>query len=61
MTQQELIDELAGVMREGNMNADIVMLPSESQAMAQSYMQRAIKIIEELTGEKWDFSYTTWY
>jgi hypothetical protein len=59
MGKDELIEELAEVMREGNLNGDMMMLPSESAENARSLMQRAIEIIEELTGEKWEFSYVT--
>ncbi|MBQ5834195.1 MAG: hypothetical protein IIW36_05210, partial [Clostridia bacterium] len=58
-TLQSKVDELAGVMRMGQENADEVMLPSESQRIARELMQEAISIIEDITGEKWDFSFWT--
>ena len=63
MTQEEqadIIQQLASVLREGNTNADVAALPSESQARAQELMQEAIYLVEELTGEAWNFSFTTW-
>lgn len=54
------IAELAEVMRQGTINGNRINLPSESQATAASLYKRAISIIEEMTGEKWDFSYVTW-
>lgn len=53
------VRELSEVMREGNRNADVMMLPSDSQASARSLMQKAIQLVESITGEKWDFSYLT--
>lgn len=55
----EKIEELAELMRRGNANGDLSALPSESQAIAQDLMSRAIGIVEEITGEKWEFSYIT--
>lgn len=55
----EKIDTLAEVMRAGNHNADEISLPSESQANAGELMQQAIELVEDITGEKWDFSYWT--
>ena len=57
--KMDKIEELAEVMREGRINGDRMMLPSESQGRASSLMQRAIELIEELTGEEWEFSYIT--
>lgn len=59
MTQEELIKKLAEVMREGQRNADRAQLPSESQERAARLMQEAIRLVEELTGEEWEFSYIT--
>lgn len=53
------IDELKDVMRQGKENGYMMALPSQSQAAAADLMQRAIEIIEEITGEEWDFSYIT--
>ena len=54
------IAELAEVMREGNRNADVMRLPSDSMSAAASLYDRAIEIIEDLTGETWDFSYLSY-
>lgn len=54
------IDELAEVMRQGNVNAECGGLPSETQSRADSLMKRAIELVEEITGEEWEFSYLTW-
>lgn len=54
-----LINELKEIMHEGNHNADVMRLPSETQADAQALMKRAIEIIEQLTNEKWNFQYLT--
>lgn len=59
--QSELIAKLAEIMREGNRNADIAGLPSETQARAKRLIEDAIAVIEELTGERWEFSFLTWY
>ena len=53
------IEELAEIMRDGNHNADNVFLPSESQASADYLMNKAIELVEEITGEEWNFSYWT--
>ena len=60
MTHEELIKKLAEVMREGQRNADLAQLPSASQERAERLMQKAIRLVEELTGEEWEFSYITW-
>ena len=63
MTEHEIlekIDELKEILREGHRNADQLMLPSESQARAQNLMRQALGIIEEITGEEWEFSYISW-
>ena len=57
---REKIEELAEIMREGNCNAEQCMLASDSQNRAAELMQSAISIIEDLTGEKWEFSYITY-
>lgn len=56
-----LLEELKNVMYKGHLNADHMVLPSESQARAAELFNRAVEIIEEITGEKWDFSYITFY
>lgn len=56
----QMIAELAEVMREGNRNADVMRLPSDSMSAAASLYDRAIEIIEDLTGETWDFSYLSY-
>ena len=57
----ELVRELTEVLRKANDNADIMCLPSESQAMATQYHEDAVRIIEELTGCKWEFTWLTWF
>ena len=57
---KEKVEDLADIMRRGNRNADVVMLPSESQYIAESLIKSAIEIIEDITGEKWDFRFLTW-
>ena len=54
------ITELAEIMREGNRNADVMRLPSDSMSAAASLYDRAIEIIEDLTGVTWDFSYLSY-
>ena len=56
-TQMERLRE---IMREGHSNAYQAMLPSQSASRAERLMSEAIEIIEEMTGEKWDFSYITY-
>jgi len=56
---RDKVDELRDIMIEGRMNGDLAMLPSESQARAQELMREAVELIEEITGEKWEFSYIT--
>ena len=58
--QSALITRLAEIMRDGNRNADMPDLPSASQARAQRLLEDAIEVIEELTGEVWEFSFLTW-
>lgn len=55
----EKINRLAEVMRKGNHNTDEISLPSESQASADELMQEAIDLVEDITGEKWEFEYWT--
>lgn len=57
---QQIIDQLAEVMRQGNANADSLALPTESKAKAQELFNQAIELIEELTGEKWEFTFLNW-
>ena len=54
------VAELKEIMRQGSINGNRIELPSVSQANAESLMKRAIDIIEDMTGEKWDFSFVTW-
>lgn len=54
------VRELAEIMRAGNANGDVALLPSESVSRANQLMKEAIDKIEEITGEKWDFSYITY-
>ena len=60
LRMQELVEELAEVMRQGNSNADHMMLPSESAARMNELFEEAYRIIEELTGEEWNFTCLTW-
>lgn len=53
---KEKAEELAEVMREGNRNASIMRLPSESQAIMNDLIMQAISLVEEITGEEWCFS-----
>lgn len=54
------IEELRDVMARGRRNGDYMALPSDSQAMAATLMKRAIELVEEITGEQWEFSYITY-
>lgn len=56
----EKIKQLKELMRKGNCNADQMMLASESRYRAESLMSEAIAIIEDITGEKWEFTWTTY-
>lgn len=56
----EKINRLAEILRKGNHNADVLRLPSETQADADELQQEAIDLIEDITGEKWDFEYYTY-
>ena len=59
MDVMQKIDELADVLRQGNRNADgKPVLPSVSQANADYLLEKAIELVEEITGEKWEFTYT---
>lgn len=51
------IEKLREIMRAGNANADVLRLPSESRAEAAALMQEAISLVEDITGEKWEFSF----
>ena len=55
------LNKLAEIMREGKRNGDVMALPSESAANAQKLYRDAVEIVEELTGEKWEFSFITYY
>ena len=54
------LEELREVMREGNLNANQIMLASESQYRAQELTKRAIELVEKITGEEWNFTYITY-
>ncbi len=58
---EELVRKLASVMRQGRENADITRLPSESQEEARRLYEEAIELVEEITGEKWEFTWLTWF
>ena len=55
---QSKVDELAEIMRSGHDGSEWKMLPSESQERAEYLQNQAIKLIEEITGEEWEFAYT---
>lgn len=55
----EKVNRLAEVLRKGRHNADEIRLPSESQADAAALEEEAISLVEDITGEKWDFEYWT--
>jgi len=54
------LDELVEVMREGHANGYKMELPSQSLNRAKELYERAIELVEEITGEKWEFGYCTW-
>lgn len=54
---QALLDELKNVLQESYLNGERLALPTESLATAKGLYNRAVEIIEELTGEKWEFNY----
>lgn len=56
----EKVERLADVMRRGQANGNVMRLASESQAIASDLYEEAIEIIEDITGEEWDFSYLTY-
>ena len=60
LEMKKKVEKLAEVIREGRCNADIMMLPSESAARMNDLFKEAYQIIEELTGEKWEFTCITW-
>lgn len=55
---QEKVEKLTEIMRQGHDGSEYRMLPSESQARAQRLEHEAISLVEEITGEKWEFAYT---
>lgn len=56
---QSKVDRLADILREGQNNANTMRLPSESARAAEELYNKAIGIVEEITGEKWEFSFLT--
>ena len=57
----KIINELAEILRQGNNNGyGMPVLPSESYATAEYLEQRAKELVEELTGEEWNFTFLTW-
>ena len=58
---QSKIDELAEIMRSGHNGSEWKMLPSQSQERAKHLENQAIKLIEEITGEEWDFTYISYF
>ena len=59
MEKVSKIDELAQIMDEGNRNADVLTFPYESRETANDLMDRAVEIIQELTGKEWEFTFLT--
>ena len=53
------VDELTETLREAKNNANELRMPSESLAVAKALYEKAVSIVEEITGEKWDFPYWT--
>ena len=58
-TVDDKIERLADIMIQGNTNADLGQFPSYSQARMLDLQRQALDIIEELTGQKWLFTCTT--
>lgn len=58
---EQLVNELANVLKEGNENADKMCLPSESQERASELHERAKELVNEITGYEWNFTWLTWY
>lgn len=58
---REKVEALAEVMREGRRNGDLVALPSDSKDRMNRLFADAYSIIEDLTGEKWEFTCCNWY
>lgn len=52
---KEKVERLADIMRSGR-NAPL-LLPSESYARAEQLEHEAVELIEEMTGEEWEFAY----
>lgn len=54
------VEELTDVLRQSHENAyGIPDLPSREKARADYLHERAIGLVEEITGEVWEFSYRT--
>lgn len=53
------VDELTETLREAKKQANELRMPSESLAVAKALYEKAVSIVEEITGEKWDFPYWT--
>jgi hypothetical protein len=52
------VEELTDVLRQSRENAyGIPNLPSKEKEMAEYLHGRAIELVEEITGEDWEFSY----
>lgn len=55
-TQEEILENLQKVMREGNELSEIATSHSDKERL--EYLEwKAQMLIEDLTGEKWNFSY----
>ena len=60
-TIEEKVQRLAEVLHEANINADLGQIPSISQDRAAELFEEARQILYELTGARWEVTYTTWY
>lgn len=55
-TQEEILEELQEIMREGNELSEIAKSLSDKEKL-EHLEWKARMLIEDLTGEKWNFSY----
>lgn len=55
------IEELKSIIIEGNRETNIPHIPSESVAIYEHYKELLKNKIEEITGEKIDFCYYSFY
>lgn len=63
MTEKEILSkvkELKDILKQSHENSyGMPKLPSEEQAIAFQLKAKAESLVEEITGEKWEFSYRT--